>query len=88
MTEQKITIRNRAGVHARPAAILVEAAKNYASVIYFEKNNSRINAKSILGIMSLGAGYGSEINIIAEGDDEKDAVAALARLFELKFEEE
>jgi len=88
MTEQKITISNRAGIHARPAAILVEAAKNFTSSIFIEKNNFRINGKSILGIMSLGAGYGSVINIIAQGDDEKEAVAALVRLFESRFEEE
>ncbi|MCL2479395.1 MAG: HPr family phosphocarrier protein [Treponema sp.] len=88
MTEQKIKISNRAGIHARPAAILVSAAKNFSSSIYFEKNSTRINAKSILGIMSLGAAYGNELNVIADGDDEKEAMAALIRLFESRFEEE
>ena len=88
MTEQKVTIINRAGIHARPAAVLVEAAKDFKSTIYLEKENYRINGKSILGIMTLGAGYGSIINIIAQGEDEEEAVAALVRLFESKFEEE
>ena len=88
MTEQKITIMNRAGIHMRPAAVIVDTAKDYKSTIHLEKDSYKINAKSILGIMTLGAGYGNEINIIAQGEDEKEAVAALARLFESRFEEE
>jgi phosphocarrier protein len=88
MTEQTITIKNRAGIHARPAALLVQTTKNFSSNIYFEKNNDRINAKSIMGIITLGAAYGTEIKIIAEGEDEAAAVAALVALFESKFEEE
>ena len=88
MTEQTIVIQNRAGIHARPAAMLVQETKNFTSKIYFEKNNDRINAKSIMGIITLGAAYGTEIKIIAEGADEEAAVAALVHLFESKFEEE
>ena len=88
MKEQKVTISNRAGIHARPAAVLVEAAKDFKSTIFFEKDTYRINGKSILGIMTLGAAYGNVINIVAQGDDEEEAVAALVRLFESKFEEE
>lgn len=88
MTEQKVTIMNRAGIHARPAAVLVEVSKDFKSSIYIEKENVRINGKSILGIITLGAGYGSELKIIAQGEDEKEAVAAIVRLFESKFEEE
>jgi phosphocarrier protein len=88
MTEQTITIRNRAGIHARPAAMLVQTTKNFNANIYFEKDRDRINAKSIMGIITLGAAYGTEIKIIAEGDDEEAAVSALVRLFESKFEEE
>ena len=88
MTEQKITIMNRAGIHARPAAVIVETAKNYKSTIHLEKGSLKINAKSILGIMTLGAGYGNEIKIIAQGEDEEKAITALVRLFESKFEEE
>ena len=88
MTEQMVTISNRAGIHARPAAVLVQAAKDYKANIYFEKGKDRINAKSIMGILTLAAAYGVTLKIIAEGEDEKEAVAAIARLFETKFEEE
>jgi phosphocarrier protein len=88
MTEQIITITNRAGVHARPAALVVQTTKNFSSDIYIEKNNDRINAKSIMGVITLGAAYGTELKIIAEGEDEEAAVSALVRLFESKFEEE
>ena len=88
MTEQMITISNRAGIHARPAAVLVQAAKDYTANIYFEKGNDRINAKSIMGILTLAAAYGTEIKIVAEGEDEKQAVETITRLFESGFEEE
>ena len=88
MMEQKVTIRNRAGIHARPAALLVQTANQFSSEIFFEKNSEKINAKSIMGIITLGATYKSEITIIADGSDEKEAVEALATLFENKFEEE
>ena len=88
MIEQKVTIINRAGIHARPAAILVELSKDFKSKIYIEKDHFRINGKSILGIITLGAVYGNELKIIAEGEDEKEAVEAIIRLFNSKFEEE
>ena len=88
MTEKMVKIINRAGIHARPAAILVQAAKDYESNIYLEKGRDRINAKSIMGILTLAAAYGTEIKIAAEGEDEKEAVETIARLFEAKFEEE
>ena len=88
MIEKTITIVNRAGIHARPSALLVQTTKNFKSNIYFEKGTDRINAKSIMGIITLGAAYGTEIKIIAEGEDEEEAIDILARLFESKFEEE
>ena len=88
MAERVITITNRAGIHARPAAVLVQAAKDFKSNIYFEKGSDRINAKSIMGILTLAATYGTEIKIIAEGEDENEALETIARLFETKFEEE
>ena len=88
MIEQIIKIVNRAGIHARPAAVLVQVAKDFKSSIYFEKGNDRINAKSIMGILTLAATYGTEIKIIAEGEDEEKAVETFIRLFEAKFEEE
>jgi len=88
MIEQTVTINNRAGIHARPAALLVQTTKNFSCNIYFEKGRDRINAKSIMGVITLGAAFGTEIKIIAEGEDEQEAVKALVRLFESKFEEE
>jgi len=88
MTEQTVTIVNRAGIHARPAAVLVQSAKDFSSNIYFEKGSDRINGKSIMGILTLAATYGTEIKVIAEGEDEEEAVEAIVRLFESKFEEE
>ena len=88
MTEQEVTISNRAGIHARPAAVLVQAAKDYQASIYLEKGRDRINAKSIMGILTLAAAYGTRLKIIAEGEDEKEAVEAIVHLFETKFEED
>jgi phosphocarrier protein len=88
MYEETVKVINRAGVHARPAALLVQVAKDFTSEIYMERGNDRINGKSIMGVITLGAAYGSEIKIIAEGKDEKAAVKALVRLFVTKFEEE
>ena len=88
MTEQMISIINRAGIHARPAAVIVQAAKDFKSNIFFEKGRDRINAKSIMGILTLAATYGTELKIIAEGEDETQAVETIVHLFESKFEEE
>jgi phosphocarrier protein len=88
MIEKTITIQNRAGVHARPAAILVQTTKDFKCAIQFEKGKDRINAKSIMGIITLGASYGTELKIIADGVDEADAVDTLVKLFASKFEEE
>jgi phosphocarrier protein len=88
MKEQTVIISNRAGVHARPAALLVQTTKNYNCSIYLEKGRDKINAKSIMGVITLGAAFGTEIKISAEGEDEEAAVNALVRLFNSKFEEE
>jgi len=88
MREQIVTIINRAGIHARPAAVLVQAAKDFICSIYFEKGNDRINGKSIMGILTLAATYGTELKIITDGEDEEQAIQTLVRLFESKFEEE
>jgi phosphocarrier protein len=88
MTNREVQVRNRAGIHARPAALIVQTAGKYSSDILFKKDGEEINAKSIMGIITLGAGYNSTIEITAEGDDEQEAVDALAELFENRFEEE
>ncbi|MDR0662889.1 MAG: HPr family phosphocarrier protein [Spirochaetaceae bacterium] len=88
MVEKVVQVVNRAGIHARPAALIVEMTKDFKSSVYFEQGTNRINAKSILGIMTLGAVYKSDIKITAEGEDENDAVEKLSRLFSSKFEDE
>lgn len=88
MTEKQVQIKNRAGIHARPAALIVQTASKFASKILLQKDHETINAKSIMGIITLGAGYETELTIRADGPDESDAVDALCSLFESKFEEE
>ncbi|MDR2803916.1 MAG: HPr family phosphocarrier protein [Treponema sp.] len=88
MVEEIVKVVNRAGIHARPASLLVGMTKDFKASIYFEQGSNRINAKSILGIITLGAVYNSEIKIIADGEDEREAVDRLLRLFSSKFEEE
>jgi phosphocarrier protein len=88
LTQKKVIIKNRAGIHARPAALLVQVANKYDSDIFIENDSDRINGKSIMGIITLGATYKSELTITADGKDEEDAVEAISRLFNNKFEEE
>lgn len=88
MVECLVTIKNRAGIHARPAALLVQTATQFTSKVYIEKDAERINGKSIMGVISLGATYHTQLKLIADGEDEQQAIAALVRLFENKFQEE
>ncbi len=88
MLEREVVIRNRAGIHARPAALLVQTASKFKSRIYIEKDNDKINGKSIMGIITLGASYNTVLKIIADGEDEEEAIEALVKLFDMKFEED
>lgn len=88
MVEREVTVRNRAGIHARPAALIVQTASQYSCHIEFKQEHETINAKSIMGIITLGAGYNATITIAADGDDAQEAVDALAALFENRFEED
>ena len=87
MVRKDTKVQNRAGLHARPAALIVQTAGQYDSSIYIEKDSEKINAKSIMGLLTMGAAYGTELAISAEGPDEEDAVNALIDLFEKRFEE-
>lgn len=87
MTERVTTIKNRAGIHARPATLIVKEASKFKSNVYIEKGSEKINAKSILCILTLGGTYNSEIKVLADGDDEAEAVDALISLIDNKFEE-
>ncbi|MCF6335396.1 MAG: HPr family phosphocarrier protein [Spirochaetales bacterium] len=88
MKQETVTIKNRAGIHARPAALIVRTASEFESEIFIELDDMKINAKSIMGIITLGANYKSILQISAEGEDEEDAVSAIAKLFENRFEED
>jgi phosphocarrier protein HPr len=88
MVVKELTIRNRAGIHARPASQLVQLANTFSSSITIEKDSERVNAKSIMGIIALGATYNTVLRLSAEGKDEQAAVTAIERLFESKFSEE
>ena len=88
MVERTIQVINKLGLHARPAAMLVQKAARFKSEIRLKKDDMEVNAKSILSVMMLAAEIGSFIIIKAEGEDEQQAVEALARLFEEKFGEE
>lgn len=88
MTEKKVEVPNRLGIHARPAALLVKAASEYASDIHISFGGDRVNAKSIMGVMTLAAGKGSELTIEADGPDEEEAVEALAAIVRDGFGEE
>jgi len=88
MIQRQVVILNRAGIHARPASLIVQTANSYEAQVYLDKDGTRINAKSIMGIITLGASYKSELTLSADGPDEADVVDAIARLFESRFEEE
>jgi phosphocarrier protein len=88
MVERIVTIRNRAGMHARPAALLVKTASSFASQISIEKDSERVNGKSIMGVITLGATFNTPLKIIADGPDEMEAVDAIQKLFDNRFEEE
>ncbi|CCQ97996.1 catabolite repression HPr-like protein [[Clostridium] ultunense Esp] len=80
MMERRVTVRLKTGLQARPAALFVQEANRYKSEIYVEKDGKRINAKSIMGVMSLAVASGSEIILAAEGADAEKALDALASL--------
>ena len=82
MISRGLTITNSVGLHARPATFFVQKANSFKSAIWVEKEDCRVNAKSLLGVLSLGITKGTEITLIADGVDEADAVAGLAALID------
>jgi len=88
MVERTVVVRNRAGLHTRPAAMIVKRAAQFASDIYLESDDHmRINAKSIIGVMTLAAAQGTTLKLIVSGPDEEQAADAIAELFETGFGE-
>ncbi len=86
MIEKNVKIINETGLHARPASQFVEKASRFKSRVFIEKDGRKVDAKSIIGVLGLGAGKGSIVKIIAEGDDEQEAVDELVKLLH-SFEE-
>ncbi len=87
MQEQDIVISNRLGLHARAAAKLVQLLQGFRASVWLLHRGREINAKSIMGVMMLAAGQGSELTVRADGDDAAAALAAVVDLFARKFDE-
>ena len=87
MIERTVTISNRNGLHARPAAEIVKMAAKFQSDILLVRDDLEVNGKSIMGVMMLAAEYGSSLLLRADGPDETEAVGAIAKLIESKFGE-
>ena len=83
-----VAVLNRYGIHARPAALLVKAATRFPCEILIEKNGVKVNAKSIMGLLTLEGNHGAKLRIHATGSDATEALAALTELFERKFFED
>ncbi|MFB6274359.1 MAG: HPr family phosphocarrier protein [Salinibacter sp.] len=88
MIEREVIIRNRAGLHTRPASKLVKTASQFDSDIYLRRDNYEINGKSVIGVMTLAAEQGATLTLVVEGTDEEAAADALTELFEDGFGEE
>jgi phosphocarrier protein len=86
--EREFVVSNKYGVHARVAAQIVEAAKQFSSQIWIVKGDNRVDGKSILDVMTLAATRGSKLRVTADGNDASEAIEALERLFARNFYEE
>ncbi len=87
MYVKDVTVQNQVGLHARPATFFIQKANEFKSSIWVEKEGRRVNAKSLLGVLSLGIMGGTKIRIIAGGADEEEAVEGLVKLVESGFAE-
>lgn len=87
MCVKEVVVQNQIGLHARPATFFIQKANEFKSSIWVEKDERRVNAKSLLGVLSLGIVGDTEIKVIADGVDEKDAVDALVALVSSGFAE-
>ena len=87
MFKKEATVNNQVGLHARPATFFIQKANEFKSSIWVERDERRVNAKSLLGVLSLGIAKGTQIALIADGPDEEAAVAALEELISSDFSE-
>lgn len=88
MIEREVTVRNRAGLHTRPASMLVRTASQFESEVFLRRDNYEINGKSVIGVMTLAAEQGTTLELVVEGEDEGEAAETIAELFEDGFGEE
>lgn len=88
MVEKKLVVKNRAGIHARPAALITQTANKYASEVLLVNDDMSVNAKSIMGVIAMALSYNSTVSLQVTGDDENEAALAIEALFESKFEED
>jgi len=88
LVSREVTIINKLGLHARPAAQLVKTAAKFESEILLRREGLEVNGKSIMGVMMLAAEKGAKILVIAKGKDENEALEAMVKVFETKFGEE
>ena len=87
MFSKEVVIDNQVGLHARPATFFIQKANEFKSSIWVEKEERRVNAKSLLGVLSLGIVKGTAVKIIADGADEAEAIETLAGLIDSDFSE-
>jgi len=87
MRNKEVVINNPVGLHARPATFFIQKANEFKSSIWVEKDERRVNAKSLLGVLSLGIVKGTAVNIIADGPDEDQAIDTLSALIDADFDE-
>ncbi len=87
MISREVTITNSIGLHARPATFFIQKANGYKSSIWLERGDRKVNAKSLLGVLSMGIAQGMTVSLIADGMDEMDALDALQQLVEGGFQE-
>jgi phosphocarrier protein len=87
MVIREVVINNQVGLHARPATFFIQKANEFKCSIWIEKDERKVNAKSLLGVLSLGIVKGTTINIIADGADEEEAINTLAELIASDFSE-
>ena len=87
MYMKEAVVNNQVGLHARPATFFIQKANEFKSSIWVEKDERRVNAKSLLGVLSLGVVKGTSINLMPDGPDEKEAVDALVELIASNFSE-
>lgn len=87
MFSKEVEVQNQVGLHARPATFFIQRANEFKSSIWVEKDERKVNAKSLLGVLSLGITKGTTINLIADGADEEEAVVTLVNLIASNFTE-